>query len=109
MGADFAQWVAGNSGIPDSASHHLFSRRVGSRGCGGAVSRAKREPPLLRVETELGRLSFEVNDMAAGEFETLTPCRRVSSLDSLCPTKVTFRKCRFQSEIGKLERANDDR
>jgi hypothetical protein len=50
MGADFAQWVAGNSGIPDSASHHLFSRRVGSRGCGGAVSRAKREPPLLRVE-----------------------------------------------------------
>jgi len=38
-----------NPGIPAGVSRHLFNRRVGSRGCGRAVSRAKREPPLLRA------------------------------------------------------------
>jgi hypothetical protein len=61
----------GNPGIPAAAFPHLICRRVGSRGCGGAVSRAKREPPLLRIERNRlrKRLSFGINGMAAGELE----------------------------------------
>ncbi len=35
-------------GIPARATHHLFTRRVGSPGYGRAALRAKRELPLLR-------------------------------------------------------------
>src|SRR5436309_14097940 len=34
-------------GIPAKATHHLFTRRVGSPGYGEAALRAKRELPLL--------------------------------------------------------------